>query len=40
MIYQWWVGVCNELIQDNFDLIFKMLEIKYCVVKVEVIVDQ
>lgn len=40
MIYQWWIGVCNELVIENLSLIMKMLEYKYCVVCVELIVDQ
>ncbi len=40
MTYQWWVGACNELTQDNLDPISKTPETKYCAVKVEAIVDQ
>ena len=37
MTYQWWVGACNELTQDNLDPISKTPETKYCAVKVEAI---
>lgn len=40
MTYQWWIGACNELTQDNLDPISKTPETKYCAVKVERIVDQ
>lgn len=40
MTYQWWVGACNELTQDNLDPISKTPETKYCAVKVEAIEDQ
>jgi hypothetical protein len=40
MTYQWWVGACNELTQDNLDPISKTPETKYCAVKVEAIADQ
>lgn len=40
MTYQWWVGACNELTQDNMDPISKTPETKYCAVKVEAIADQ
>ncbi|MCY0683001.1 molybdopterin dinucleotide binding domain-containing protein, partial [Klebsiella pneumoniae] len=32
MTYQWWVGACNELTQDNLDPISKTPETKYCAV--------
>ena len=40
MTYQWWVGACNELTQDNLDPISRTPETKYCAVKVEAIDDQ
>lgn len=40
MTYQWWIGACNELTQDNLDPISKTPETKYCAVQVEKIVDQ
>ncbi|MBC3253428.1 formate dehydrogenase subunit alpha [Serratia fonticola] len=40
MTYQWWIGACNELTQDNLDLISKTPETKYCAVKLEAIADQ
>lgn len=40
MTYQWWIGACNELTQDNLDPISKTPETKYCAVKVEAIDDQ
>lgn len=40
MTYQWWIGACNELTQDNLDPISKTPETKYCAVKVEAITDQ
>ncbi len=40
MTYQWWVGACNELTQDNLDPISKTPETKYCAVKIEAIEDQ
>ncbi|WP_336221465.1 formate dehydrogenase subunit alpha [Citrobacter amalonaticus] len=40
MTYQWWIGACNELTQDNLDPISKTPETKYCAVKVEKITDQ
>jgi len=40
MTYQWWIGACNELTQDNLDPISKTPETKYCAVKVEPIADQ
>jgi formate dehydrogenase major subunit len=30
MTYQWWIGACNELTQDNLDPISKTPETKYC----------
>lgn len=40
MTYQWWIGACNELTQDNLDPISKTPETKYCAVKIEAIEDQ
>ncbi|NDO80239.1 formate dehydrogenase subunit alpha [Citrobacter sp. NCU1] len=40
MTYQWWIGACNELTQDNLDPISKTPETKYCAVKIEPIADQ
>ncbi|TCQ84491.1 MULTISPECIES: formate dehydrogenase subunit alpha [Rahnella] len=40
MTYQWWIGACNELTQDNLDPISKTPETKYCAVKIEQIADQ
>ncbi len=40
MTYQWWIGACNELTQDNLDPISKTPETKYCAVKVSAIADQ
>ncbi|MFM2481435.1 formate dehydrogenase subunit alpha [Celerinatantimonas sp. YJH-8] len=40
MTYQWWIGACNELTQDNLDPISKTPETKYCVVNVSAIEDQ
>jgi len=40
MTYQWWVGACNELTQDNLDPVSKTPETKYCAVKIEAIKDQ
>ncbi|AKA37039.1 formate dehydrogenase subunit alpha [Yersinia ruckeri] len=40
MTYQWWIGACNELTQENLDPISKTPETKYCAVKVEHIADQ
>lgn len=40
MTYQWWIGACNELTQDNLDPISKTPETKYCVVNVAPIEDQ
>ncbi|MCP1627729.1 formate dehydrogenase major subunit [Citrobacter amalonaticus] len=40
MTYQWWIGACNELTQDNLDPISKTPETKYCAVKIEKIDDQ
>ncbi len=37
MTYQWWVGACNELTQDNLDPVSKTPETKYCAVKIEAI---
>ncbi|KFZ37035.1 formate dehydrogenase [Shewanella mangrovi] len=40
MTYQWWIGACNELTQDNLDPTSKTPETKYCAVKVTAIDDQ
>ncbi|TCV99256.1 formate dehydrogenase subunit alpha [Biostraticola tofi] len=40
MTYQWWIGACNELTQENLDPISKTPETKYCAVKLEAISDQ
>ncbi|MGE9730500.1 molybdopterin dinucleotide binding domain-containing protein, partial [Cronobacter sakazakii] len=40
MTYQWWIGACNELTQDNLDPVSKTPETKYCAVNVEAIADQ
>lgn len=40
MVYQWWVGTCNELIQDNLNPISRIPEIRYRAVKVEVTAGQ
>ncbi|MFS2222667.1 formate dehydrogenase subunit alpha [Pantoea sp. B65] len=40
MTYQWWIGACNELTQENLDPISKTPETKYCAVKLEPIADQ
>ena len=40
MTYQWWIGACNELTQDNLDPISKTPETKYCAVQLEAIEDQ
>ncbi|KFX20937.1 formate dehydrogenase subunit alpha [Pectobacterium betavasculorum] len=40
MTYQWWIGACNELTQENLDPISKTPETKYCAAKVDVIEDQ
>ncbi|HEE9838411.1 TPA: formate dehydrogenase subunit alpha [Citrobacter freundii] len=40
MTYQWWIGACNELTQDNLDPISKTPETKYCAVSIEHISDQ
>ncbi|MGL5388244.1 MAG: formate dehydrogenase subunit alpha [Enterobacterales bacterium] len=40
MTYQWWIGACNELTQENLDPIAKTPETKYCAVKLEAIADQ
>jgi formate dehydrogenase (hydrogenase) len=40
MTYQWWIGACNELTQDNLDPVSKTPETKYCAVRVESIIDQ
>ncbi len=40
MTYQWWIGACNELTQDNLDPVSKTPETKFCAVKVSAIDDQ
>jgi len=40
MTYQWWIGACNELTQDNLDPVSKTPETKYCAVKIDTIADQ
>lgn len=40
MTYQWWIGACNELTQENLDPISKTPETKYCAVKLDAITDQ
>ncbi|AUX92726.1 formate dehydrogenase subunit alpha [Mixta gaviniae] len=40
MTYQWWIGACNELTQDNLDPVSKTPETKYCAVKIAPITDQ
>lgn len=40
MTYQWWIGACNELTQDNLDPVSKTPETKYCAVRIEPIIDQ
>ncbi|MFM2486875.1 formate dehydrogenase subunit alpha [Celerinatantimonas yamalensis] len=40
MTYQWWIGACNELTQDNLDPTSKTPETKYCAVKVSAVADQ
>lgn len=40
MTYQWWVGACNELTQDNLDPISKTPETKYCAARIVKINDQ
>ena len=40
MTYQWWIGACNELTQENLDPISKTPETKYCAVKLSAITDQ
>ncbi|OON40112.1 formate dehydrogenase subunit alpha [Izhakiella australiensis] len=40
MTYQWWIGACNELTQDNLDPISKTPETKYCAVNLSRIDDQ
>ncbi|CAI1655182.1 formate dehydrogenase subunit alpha [Serratia liquefaciens] len=40
MTYQWWIGACNELTQENLDPISKTPETKYCAVKLAAITDQ
>ncbi|MCS4265581.1 formate dehydrogenase subunit alpha [Serratia sp. BIGb0163] len=40
MTYQWWIGACNELTQENLDPISKTPETKYCAVKLAAISDQ
>lgn len=40
MTYQWWIGACNELTQENLDPVSKTPETKYCAVKLAAISDQ
>ncbi len=40
MTYQWWIGACNELTQDNLDPVSKTPETKYCAVNLSAIQDQ
>ena len=40
MTYQWWIGACNELPQENLDPISKTPETKYCALKLAAITDQ
>ncbi|WP_195433295.1 formate dehydrogenase subunit alpha [Morganella morganii] len=40
MTYQWWIGACNELTQDNLDPVSKTPETKYCAARVIRIDDQ
>ncbi|WP_297197473.1 formate dehydrogenase subunit alpha [uncultured Pluralibacter sp.] len=40
MTYQWWIGACNELTQDNLDPVSKTPETKYCAVRLAAIADQ
>lgn len=40
MTYQWWIGACNELTQENLDPVSKTPETKYCAVSLEAISDQ
>jgi formate dehydrogenase major subunit len=40
MTYQWWIGACNELTQDNLDPTSKTPETKYCAANVSAIEDQ
>lgn len=40
MTYQWWIGACNELTQDNLDPVSKTPETKYCAARVVKIDDQ
>ncbi len=40
MTYQWWIGGCYELVNENLSPITKTPEYKYCAVRVEPIADQ
>ncbi|MDN5370120.1 MAG: hypothetical protein PWP74_1428 [Shewanella sp.] len=40
MTYQWWVGACNELTQENMDPVTNTPETKYCAVTLKSIDDQ
>ncbi|MFQ6370205.1 formate dehydrogenase subunit alpha [Shewanella sp. YIC-542] len=40
MTYQWWIGACNELTQDNLDPTSQTPETKYCAVQLSAIDDQ
>ncbi|NUU64893.1 formate dehydrogenase subunit alpha [Enterobacteriaceae bacterium BIT-l23] len=40
MTYQWWIGACNELTQDNMDPVSHTPETKYCAVRLLPIADQ
>lgn len=40
MTYQWWIGSCNELTNDNLDPISKTPEYKYCAIRVDKIDNQ
>jgi formate dehydrogenase alpha subunit len=40
MTYQWWIGACNELVNENLSPITKTPEYKYSAVRVEPIADQ
>lgn len=40
MTYQWWIGACNELTQDNLDPVSKTPETKYCAARIVKIDDQ
>ncbi|MTD41301.1 molybdopterin-dependent oxidoreductase [Erwinia sp. CPCC 100877] len=40
MTYQWWIGVCNELVSENLSPLTKTPEYKYSAVRLEPIADQ